>query len=1171
MTMVAAGDARLAHSTTRLLRDFDCSQDMRIADRRSMSGSQQASRLVRYAILVIAFSVCLVSLPGKKANAQYVPIPNYTGIGAGQQFRNDLNNHLSGVTAVAPRLVPLTFAQLPTEQNGQLYWCTDCEQTNPCQSGGGGALAIGAQGQWSCTTGGGGSSSAFPLASNVSAASHRIESLAADQAAGDALSEGQSSLSSLLAPSAPFSMNNQKLQSLASGGIAGDAIAYAQSNAQLAHNQPGIAVVSSSNLEGGGAGTSATITAPSGIVNGDALVLFATIADGPSSESWTPPAGFTQVGSNTIEGTDDVSTQFCKTASSESGNYTIKWNNSGVFDGGMVVISGTNCAQIDAVGGTGSASSSVSLSGLTTLHENDLVLTQGQGFGGSSIIPLQGAAVWNVGSSGYAVSAFTNPFGTTPTLGYTTGGTASATTITAVAFYPSTTITAAPIVHGSSGGVVNDLAGSFNGVINVQSAFAAVAGSAGQILPLGATGDGSHDDTGAIQNAALAQCGMTSYTATPMNVHYSHPRVVLPYTGAQGCYRITQPIRLFCGSIDFGSDPHSNNWGYHAKLCPNFAGPALVSESPGAQDLAYASSLLTGTGSSYNTTSNNNAIVLSDWLNSSLVNFNANTQFGVEMAVKLSAIGSTGILFGWRISDPGTLNVVGNNPQVVELGVNSSGQTLCEIQTTTSGIVSGTSTDAGFTLNATHTMSIDWDGAHLYCFRDGIEVVGPLSASGSLYASTASGSGLFATSEIPERDSNFWPDTQPLQSSGITGDVDAINISRVALHTAAYTPATTKPTVNPNTQLLINFESNCTSSAQSGCSPDSMQMAHTGLFSDGSGQMNVFLPVRGSNSGASVPSQHIHDLELCAGPLASDGLFAIWAQQSEFDHLSCNNVNSQGFNLYDNDWETYFHDNQASGNGHPLGFDFGTAYNESHDANLFDSGGQVMSVSNGGGGTFDEDFKHAEEGYSVYDWIYNATKFTMIWPYTDMESSSPHHLADFHIDNGGFGGLIIDGQYNTRNGSPYLDVWGGWPVTVIGSQLDTFDATIAPAEVFNHVDAQGNTHYPTGPDLIENALIPNTTLSSSGGTEVALSNPAGWVLDLADFNGGDAKAIYHGTAGGAAPAVPTCNSGVDGHTFRVSDANSTCTAGNAYASGGTGRCEVSCKNGTGYVYTGAVY
>jgi hypothetical protein len=66
------------------------------------------------------------------ARAQYVPIPNYVGINAGQQFRNDINNHLSGASAIAPRIVSLTLSNLPAEADGQEYWCSNCAQTTPC-------------------------------------------------------------------------------------------------------------------------------------------------------------------------------------------------------------------------------------------------------------------------------------------------------------------------------------------------------------------------------------------------------------------------------------------------------------------------------------------------------------------------------------------------------------------------------------------------------------------------------------------------------------------------------------------------------------------------------------------------------------------------------------------------------------------------------------------------------------------------------------------------------------------------------------------------------------------------------------------------------------------------------------------------------------------------------
>ena len=494
---------------------------------------------------------------------------------------------------MAPRLVQLTFAQLPQEQDGQLYWCKDCQQTNPCQGGGGGSLVTGAQGRWSCSTGGSGGSAAFPLGSDVSAASHRIEGLATDLTAGDALSRGQSSLSALAAPTTAFNLNNQKLQGLAAGGVAGDAIAFAQGNAQLKHNQLGVSVVSQSSADG--SGSSVTITAPTSISNGNALVMLVT--QPTTGETYTPPAGFAQIGSTFTNTAGATALAFCKTAASESGNYTISWSTSNYYNILLVNLTGTNCSQFDAAsgsnGGNAGTNSTISIASFATTHENDFVLAASGQNAGSSMKPQIGAQLYAPGSNGFVVSALLDAYPPTPAISFTANGTTGALAAVAVTFAPSSTITSAPILHGSSGGQVNDLAGSFNGTINVLSATAPVAASAGLTVALGATGDGNHDDTAALQNAVDAACGMTSYAGTAMYVHNGYAKVFLPYTGPTGCYKITQPIRLFCGSLDFGSDTHTNVWGAHARLCPNFAGPALVAESPAVQNLSYATSLLT--------------------------------------------------------------------------------------------------------------------------------------------------------------------------------------------------------------------------------------------------------------------------------------------------------------------------------------------------------------------------------------------------------------------------------------------------------------------------------------------------------------------------------------------------------------------------------------------------
>ncbi|HLW69468.1 MAG TPA: hypothetical protein VKS22_02485 [Candidatus Binataceae bacterium] len=105
-------------------------------------------------MLILLTGLAVIML-APAAKAQYQPIPNYTGIGAGQQFRDDINNHLSGVTPVSPRMVPLNYALLAAtpEQDGQLYWCQDCIQAAVCAGGGSGAMALGSGGQWTCSGG----------------------------------------------------------------------------------------------------------------------------------------------------------------------------------------------------------------------------------------------------------------------------------------------------------------------------------------------------------------------------------------------------------------------------------------------------------------------------------------------------------------------------------------------------------------------------------------------------------------------------------------------------------------------------------------------------------------------------------------------------------------------------------------------------------------------------------------------------------------------------------------------------------------------------------------------------------------------------------------------------------------------------------------------------------
>ncbi len=81
----------------------------------------------------------------------YQPIPDFVGNNAGLSFRSAINDRLSGVQPISPRITNQTFAGLPAEKDGLLIFCKDCTQTIPCANGGAGAWAFGQNGVWTCT------------------------------------------------------------------------------------------------------------------------------------------------------------------------------------------------------------------------------------------------------------------------------------------------------------------------------------------------------------------------------------------------------------------------------------------------------------------------------------------------------------------------------------------------------------------------------------------------------------------------------------------------------------------------------------------------------------------------------------------------------------------------------------------------------------------------------------------------------------------------------------------------------------------------------------------------------------------------------------------------------------------------------------------------------------
>lgn len=134
----------------------------------------------------------------------------------------------------------------------------------------------------------------------------------------------------------------------------------------------GAAPVAESSAQGTSSSGTVTVTAPTGITDGDLLLLAVSQDNAGASDPFTPPSGFTS-----ITGYDQQTgvglNIYYKIASSESGDYSITESNSNVTNAVMVRVSGANGTPVDVE--TSSVSSGDPAVGpdVTTTVDNTLV------------------------------------------------------------------------------------------------------------------------------------------------------------------------------------------------------------------------------------------------------------------------------------------------------------------------------------------------------------------------------------------------------------------------------------------------------------------------------------------------------------------------------------------------------------------------------------------------------------------------------------------------------------------------------------------------------------------------------------------------------------------------------------------------------------------------------
>ena len=140
----------------------------------------------------------------------------------------------------------------------------------------------------------------------------------------------------------------------------------------------------SATSDGETSGTSITLTAPAGISDNDILLAFIYKED---TGAVTYPSGFTekQTVTQTASDPDFKCYLAWKRASSESGNYTFSWTNN-VWRAGLImaisgaILSGDPFDVAPSTNAPGSASATVTATGITTLTADTLLVALGAAF-----------------------------------------------------------------------------------------------------------------------------------------------------------------------------------------------------------------------------------------------------------------------------------------------------------------------------------------------------------------------------------------------------------------------------------------------------------------------------------------------------------------------------------------------------------------------------------------------------------------------------------------------------------------------------------------------------------------------------------------------------------------------------------------------------------------------
>jgi len=751
-------------------------------------------RIVRRALaavaLALAVSVAILALeagvhaqsPNLPPAGAYQAIPNFTGVGAGALFRKAINNRFAGTQPVSPTITNVAFASLPAELDGMMIFCRDCKLTSPCTASGNGAWALGARGQWTCTGG--------PLEANLSANGNKVTNLAPATVSGDAIGYGQTAAGDLTG-----ALPNPTVQTVLNGKVP---IYSGQTNPQFqTYAQP---FVVGTTVGSPGATTDA-ISKPASALPGDMLIYYIAVA--ASALTVTPPDGTWHLIKSGADSSGSIAdASYYKVAGSgEPSSYTFTLSSGAYGTSGMVAVrQEKQSAPIDASSFFYSSSNTTSVTvpapAATQSLDLTLVLVGNTSNPFNVTSPSATAAYtaygnnertagWNyasapaaatVANGGYGgrwtsqqISIAPAPFGpASPVLNGQTGASLVSPSLAGTTVLASATVSGA-IVGSGSAASMSEI--NVNNVLNVQN--------------YGAVGNGaamSHDEVGA-QAAIDAACANPN--GPPTTVYWPTPAKY---------YVNDAPLFVHCSNIKLlGPNMGSNNNPLMVEDPSAPSGPAFVFQQYSMPGVTLGAPLISGSTNSASFTGATNPyyVNLND-ASSVVMGLNGASAATIDAYVKLTSTADGAIVWssGRKAEYLGgttaySLRLV-SGQFVGQMTINGVAYNLTD---TTTSVTTGTLYDEQLT----------YDGTTIRLFTNGV-LVASSAHSGTITQP------FWEVVAVGAQISDF-PDGA-VQTTPINGLIDGVQISKVARHTAAFTPCNCEPTNDTNNLVIASFDQN---------------------------------------------------------------------------------------------------------------------------------------------------------------------------------------------------------------------------------------------------------------------------------------------------------------------------------------------------------------------------